>query len=94
MPQVEVTLDIDANGILNVSAKDKDTGKEQTITTACKPLYDPHGRRLYLTADQRHACLAASAHAARELRTCLRQTLRSRLANPSRCSRRQGHFIL
>jgi molecular chaperone DnaK len=31
-PQVEVTFDIDANGILNVSAKDKDTGVEQRIT--------------------------------------------------------------
>jgi molecular chaperone DnaK len=31
MPQVEVTFDIDANGILNVSAKDKASGKEQTI---------------------------------------------------------------
>jgi molecular chaperone DnaK len=31
MPQVEVTFDIDANGILNVSAKDKATGKEQKI---------------------------------------------------------------
>ena len=31
MPQIEVTFDIDANGILNVSAKDKATGKEQTI---------------------------------------------------------------
>ena len=32
IPQVEVTFDIDANGILNVSAKDKASGKEQTIT--------------------------------------------------------------
>ena len=32
MPQIEVTFDIDANGILNVSAKDKGTGKEQSIT--------------------------------------------------------------
>ena len=32
MPQVEVTFDIDANGILNVSAKDKATGKEQRVT--------------------------------------------------------------
>ena len=32
IPQVEVTFDIDANGILNVSAKDKATGKEQKIT--------------------------------------------------------------
>ena len=31
VPQVDVTFDIDANGILNVSAKDKATGKEQTI---------------------------------------------------------------
>ncbi|MGS2718121.1 molecular chaperone DnaK [Eionea flava] len=31
MPQIEVTFDIDANGILNVSAKDKGTGKEQSI---------------------------------------------------------------
>ena len=32
MPQIEVTFDIDANGIVQVSAKDKGTGKEQTIT--------------------------------------------------------------
>jgi molecular chaperone DnaK len=32
MPQIEVTFDIDANGIVNVSAKDKGTGKEQSIT--------------------------------------------------------------
>src|SRR4051794_39397436 len=32
VPQIEVTFDIDANGILNVSARDKDTGAEQTIT--------------------------------------------------------------
>ena len=31
MPQIEVTFDIDSNGILNVSAKDKATGKEQSI---------------------------------------------------------------
>ena len=32
MPQIEVTFDIDANGIVTVSAKDKGTGKEQQIT--------------------------------------------------------------
>lgn len=32
LPQIEVTFDIDANGILNVSAKDKSSGKEQKIT--------------------------------------------------------------
>ena len=31
MPQIEVTFDIDANGILHVSAKDKATGKENKI---------------------------------------------------------------
>ena len=31
VPQIEVTFDIDANGILSVSAKDKGTGKEQSI---------------------------------------------------------------
>jgi molecular chaperone DnaK len=33
-PQVEVTFDIDANGVLTVAAKDKETGKEQKITVA------------------------------------------------------------
>jgi molecular chaperone DnaK len=32
MPQIEVTFDMDANGILNVSARDKDTGAEQQVT--------------------------------------------------------------
>jgi molecular chaperone DnaK len=32
VPQIEVTFDVDANGILNVSARDKDTGKEQKVT--------------------------------------------------------------
>ncbi|GAB4566521.1 MAG: molecular chaperone DnaK [Haliangiales bacterium] len=41
IPQVEVTFDIDANGILNVAAKDKATGKEQNITiTASSGLSD------------------------------------------------------
>ena len=36
MPQIEVTFDIDANGILSVSAVDKGTGKEQKITIESK----------------------------------------------------------
>merc|ERR1712146_126380 len=32
VPQIDVVFDVDANGILNVSAKDKGTGKEQKIT--------------------------------------------------------------
>jgi molecular chaperone DnaK len=34
VPQIEVTFDIDANGILNVSARDRDTGQEQRITVS------------------------------------------------------------
>lgn len=37
VPQIEVTFDIDANGILNVSAKDKATGKEQPIRIELLP---------------------------------------------------------
>ena len=41
IPQIEVTFDIDANGIVNVSAKDKSTGKEQKITiTASNTMTD------------------------------------------------------
>ena len=41
VPQIEVTFDIDANGIVNVSAKDLGTGKEQSITiTANNKLSD------------------------------------------------------
>ena len=32
VPQIEVTFNLDANGLLNVTAKDKGTGKEQSIT--------------------------------------------------------------
>jgi molecular chaperone DnaK len=42
VPQVEVTFDIDANGILNVSARDKDTGKEQTVTISGSTNLDKH----------------------------------------------------
>jgi molecular chaperone DnaK len=34
VPQIEVTFDVDANGILNVSARDKETGKEQRVTVS------------------------------------------------------------
>lgn len=41
VPQIEVTFDIDANGIVNVKAKDLGTGKEQSITiTATNTLSD------------------------------------------------------
>ena len=47
VPQIEVTFDIDANGILNVTAKDKGTGKEQHITiTADSGLSDEEVERM------------------------------------------------
>jgi len=53
VPQVEVTFDIDANGIVNVSAKDKATGKEQHITiTASSGLNDSEIDRMVKEAEQ------------------------------------------
>ena len=52
MPQIEVTLDIDANGILNVSAKDKATGKEQSIVIkASSGLSDDEVERMVQDAE-------------------------------------------
>jgi len=52
MPQVEVTFDIDANGILNVSAKDKATGKEQKIVIkASSGLSEEEIKRMVRDAD-------------------------------------------
>ncbi|HUW44399.1 MAG TPA: molecular chaperone DnaK, partial [Dehalococcoidia bacterium] len=53
MPQIEVTFDIDANGILNVSARDKGTGKEQKITiTASSGLSKGEVEKMKREADQ------------------------------------------
>jgi molecular chaperone DnaK len=53
MPQVEVTFDIDANGILHVSAKDKASGKEQKIRIeASSGLTDSEIDRMVKTAEQ------------------------------------------
>jgi molecular chaperone DnaK len=53
MPQVEVTFDIDANGILHVSAKDKTTGKEQKIRIeASSGLSDTEIDRMVKAAEQ------------------------------------------
>ena len=56
LPQIEVTFDIDANGILNVSAKDKATGKEQQITiTATTNLSKDEVERLVQEAKRHQA---------------------------------------
>ncbi|GMT43799.1 MAG: chaperone protein DnaK [bacterium] len=52
VPQIEVTFDIDANGILNVSAKDKATGKEQAIKiTASSGLSDEEIKKMQAEAE-------------------------------------------
>jgi len=53
VPQIEVSFDIDANGILHVSAKDLGTGKEQKITiTASSGLHDDEIKRMVSDAEQ------------------------------------------
>ena len=55
-PQVEVTFEIDANGILHVSAKDKDTGAEQSITISETTNLDKaEVERMVADADRYHA---------------------------------------
>ncbi len=56
VPQIEVTFDIDANGILNVNAEDKATGKEQNITiTASTNLTEDEVDRMVEEAQQHEA---------------------------------------
>ncbi|HUX48877.1 MAG TPA: molecular chaperone DnaK [Dehalococcoidia bacterium] len=56
VPQIEVTFDIDANGILNVSARDKGTGKEQKITiTASSGLSKEEVERMRQEGEQHAA---------------------------------------
>jgi len=56
LPQIEVTFDIDANGILNVSARDKGTGKEQKITiTASSGLSKEEVEKMKREAEQHSA---------------------------------------
>ncbi|UCC73405.1 MAG: molecular chaperone DnaK [Gemmatimonadota bacterium] len=64
MPQIEVTFDIDANGILHVSAKDRATGKEQSIRIeATSGLTDAEIERMVKDADEH----AKEDQASREL---------------------------
>ena len=70
MPQIEVTFDIDANGILHVSAKDKGTGKEAKITIkANSGLSEDEIRKMVQDAEAN----AAEDHKAFELATARNQ---------------------
>jgi molecular chaperone DnaK len=73
VPQVEVTFDIDANGILNVSAKDNATNKEQKITiTASSGLSKEEAERMKKEAD---------SHAAEDKARLAEVEVRNRLDN-------------
>jgi molecular chaperone DnaK len=82
MPQIEVTFDLDANGILHVSAKDKATGKEQSIRiTASGGLTDEEIQRMVADAeanaenDAKFAELVASRNTLDGLVHAARKTL-------------------
>ncbi len=71
--QVEVTFDIDANGILNVTARDKDTGKEQSITISEQGNLDHSEVERMLAEAERNRgederCARRSTHATRSIR--------------------------
>ena len=82
MPQIEVTFDLDANGILNVSAKDKATGKEQSIRiTASGGLSDEEIEKMVADAeanadaDARFEALITARNTAEGLVHAARKTL-------------------
>ncbi len=68
IPQVEVTFDIDANGIVNVSAKDRATGKEQSITITGSTRLDKGDIDSMVADAQRHAEEDKKARDAAEVR--------------------------
>jgi molecular chaperone DnaK len=81
VPQVEVTFDIDANGILHVSARDKDTGAEQQITISeTSTLNQSEIERMVADAEAHHsedAALRAQVDARNELDTVAYQVQRT-----------------
>jgi molecular chaperone DnaK len=81
VPQIEVTFDIDANGILHVSARDKDTGAEQRITISeTSNLNQSEIRRMVADAEAHRsedAALRAQVDARNELDTVAYQVRRT-----------------
>jgi molecular chaperone DnaK len=79
-PQIEVTFDIDANGILNVSARDQDTGAEQRITISqSSNLDESEVERMVADAEQHRqedARLRAQVDARNELDSAVHQVER------------------
>lgn len=81
VPQIEVTFDIDANGILKVSAKDLDTGKEQSITITADDRMSEEEIEQAIRDAQQYAGQDSLRREAMELtdeaRTLLAQTLQA-----------------
>jgi molecular chaperone DnaK len=83
IPQVEVTFDIDANGILNVTAKDKATGKEQKVTITASTNLDKSDidrmvqqARQHETEDKQHRELIEARNNADQLAYQTEKTLK------------------
>jgi len=75
IPQIEVTFNIDANGILNVSAKDKGTGKEQSITISGSGNLDKADVEKMAKEAERHADDDKKKREAVEARNILDNTI-------------------
>jgi molecular chaperone DnaK len=75
VPQIEVTFDIDANGILNVQAKDKATGKQQSITIAGSTNLDKGEIDRMIRDAQAAAAEDARARETAEIRNRAEQTI-------------------
>ncbi len=89
MPQIEVAFDIDANGILNVSAKDKGTGREQKITiTASSGLSKDEVERM-----QKEAELHASEDLKRKEAVEVRNTADTSVYTAEKAMREYGDKV-
>jgi molecular chaperone DnaK len=75
IPQIEVTFDIDANGIVNVSAKDKATGKEQRITISGAGTLDKGEVERMVREAEQHAAEDAQVREKQEARNQADQTV-------------------
>jgi len=74
MPQIEVTFDIDANGIVHVSAKDKGTGKEQSMTISGSSSLSKEDIERMVAEAEAHAAEDKARREAAEVRNVAEQT--------------------
>jgi molecular chaperone DnaK len=93
VPRIEVTLDVDANGILHVSARDEDTGAEHEITISeTTNLDNAEIERMVADAEDHHiedAALRAQVDARNELDTAAYEVVRALEENAATVSHRE-----